>query len=274
MHAVGIYKGDRTEVGYYLITDEGTFCTCPEIISGEDLIPSLYPKIALNDNRTFYTIWNDTGNVIFRRGSYDENGDLIWDPQIVVSNDRYAVFPDIAVSETFVSVVWDNHDGENRTILTRHSNDGSSTFCSDDTPTVSVRAGEPSIELFRNRLHIVWSEEISEKGEIFYRQGILPEIRKEDNRPKSYDLKQNYPNPFNAGTTINFDLSIREHVVLRVYNFLGKLVTTLLDDIQEAGDSKSRLPITFDGSNLPSGVYFYRITTLSFTSTKKMILIR
>lgn len=270
MHAVGIYKGDRTEVGYYLITDEGTFCTCPEIISGEDLIPSLYPKIALNDNRTFYTIWNDTGNVIFRRGSYDENGDLIWDPQIVVSNDRYAVFPDIAVSETFVSVVWDNHDGENRTILTRHSNDGSSTFCSDDTPTVSVRAGEPSIELFRNRLHIVWSEEISEKGEIFYRQGILPEIRKEDNRPKSYDLKQNYPNPANGNTHIEYDLQFPGHVTLILYNILGQKKSSVVDEFQEVNTYKK----SFDVNQFSSGVYFYQLRTGYFTATKKSVIIR
>ena len=274
IHAVGIYDGERTEVGYYQITEGGAFSIGPEVISSEDLVASLYPKIAINDNRTFYIVWNDTGNVIFRRGGYDENGDLIWDNQFVISNDRYAVFPDIAVSGTYISTAWDNQDGEKRTILTRHSTDGSTSFCPTETPTMSMRAGEPSIELLRNRLHIVWSEEINEKGDVYYRQGVLPETRKVENNPITYALKQNYPNPFTAGTRLKFDLWTREHVVIRVYNLLGQLVATLLDDFQEAGDSNSRLPITFDGSNLPSGVYFYSITTPYFTSTKKMILIR
>jgi hypothetical protein len=99
-------------------------------------------------------------------------------------------------------------------------------------------------------------------------------VRISPTMPERFSLKQNYPNPFNSGTRINFDLPKREHVVIKVYNFLGQLVATLLDDIQEAGNAELRSPITFDGSNLPSGVYFYRIITSSFSSTKKMILIR
>lgn len=92
--------------------------------------------------------------------------------------------------------------------------------------------------------------------------------------PQGYALHPNYPNPFNAGTFITFDLPRSEHVTIRVYSVLGQLVATLLDGNQTAGVADSRSPIVFDGIDLPSGVYFYRITTPSFTATRKMVLLR
>jgi serine protease AprX len=92
--------------------------------------------------------------------------------------------------------------------------------------------------------------------------------------PKIYALYQNYPNPFNSGTKIIFDLPRQEHVVIKVYNLLGQVVKTLVDDIQDAGVAKLRPPVVFDASNLPSGVYFYRLSTPSFSATKKMVYIR
>jgi hypothetical protein len=87
--------------------------------------------------------------------------------------------------------------------------------------------------------------------------------------PSKFDLKQNYPNPFNPSTSIRFDLSKNSNVTLKVYNVLGKEVATLLNnDFVTAGTKE----VSFDASNLSSGVYFYRLTAGSFTSTKKMIL--
>ena len=92
--------------------------------------------------------------------------------------------------------------------------------------------------------------------------------------PKTYALQQNYPNPFNPTTKITYDLPRREHVIIQVFTILGELVATLVDEIQDAGVASSRPPVTFDGSNLPSGVYLYRLTTPSFSATRKMMLIR
>ncbi len=92
--------------------------------------------------------------------------------------------------------------------------------------------------------------------------------------PKGFALYQNYPNPFNPSTKITYDLTRREHVSIRVYDVLGRLVATLVDEIQDAGTANSRAPVIFNGDNLPSGVYFYRIITPSFTATRKMMLIR
>ena len=92
--------------------------------------------------------------------------------------------------------------------------------------------------------------------------------------PQGFALMQNYPNPFNPETRITYDLPRREHVRLQVFNVLGQIVATLVDEIQEAGNASSRPAAIFNAAQQPSGVYFYRITTPSFTLTKKMMLIR
>ena len=86
----------------------------------------------------------------------------------------------------------------------------------------------------------------------------------------SYRLFQNYPNPFNPSTNIDFSVSASGKVTIKVFDILGKEIKTLLDEYKESG----RYHITFDGTNLPSGIYFYKITANNFSSTKKMVLIK
>lgn len=88
--------------------------------------------------------------------------------------------------------------------------------------------------------------------------------------PESFSLEQNYPNPFNPTTTITFDLPVQSDVNLTVYNTLGQEVTTLINEVKQAG----RHHIVFDASNLPSGVYIYRINAGLYTGTKKMVLVK
>ena len=88
--------------------------------------------------------------------------------------------------------------------------------------------------------------------------------------PKKFALHQNYPNPFNPTTTIAYDLPKPEHVTLRVYNVLGRLVYSLVDRKQAAG----RYTVQFNASSLASGLYFYRIHAGSFVVTKKLMLIK
>ena len=85
-----------------------------------------------------------------------------------------------------------------------------------------------------------------------------------------YSLDQNYPNPFNPSTTIRYGLPNRARVTLAVFNTLGQQVTILQNGEKDAGHHE----VKFDGSNLPSGVYFYRIEAGSFVQTCKLILLR
>ena len=88
--------------------------------------------------------------------------------------------------------------------------------------------------------------------------------------PEDYSLAQNYPNPFNPSTTINFALPQASKVVLKIYDVLGREVATLLNSEKAAGNYQ----VDFDASKLASGVYVYTINAGSFTSTKKMMLMK
>ena len=88
--------------------------------------------------------------------------------------------------------------------------------------------------------------------------------------PDQYDLSQNYPNPFNPETKINFSLPVKQYVSLKVYNALGELVKELVNEFREAGSYS----VTFDGSDLSSGVYIYRLETEDFVMNKKMTLLK
>jgi len=88
--------------------------------------------------------------------------------------------------------------------------------------------------------------------------------------PKNYSLTQNYPNPFNPTTLINYSIPSPGLVTLKIFDVLGKVVKTLVNSEQAAGNYK----VTFNASNLSSGVYFYRIEANRFVSTKKMLLLK
>lgn len=93
--------------------------------------------------------------------------------------------------------------------------------------------------------------------------------------PEKYNLKQNYPNPFNPSTTIEFAVPSKEHVSLTIYNILGQVVTTLVDEELPAGSYK----VDWDGTDqrgnkVASGVYTYKLTTSSVELSKKMVLVK
>ncbi len=88
--------------------------------------------------------------------------------------------------------------------------------------------------------------------------------------PKEFALGQNYPNPFNPTTTVSFAISHLSFVTLSVYDVLGRQVATLVNGMQEPGYKT----ITWDASSMPSGLYFYKLTAGTYTSVRKMVLIK
>lgn len=90
-------------------------------------------------------------------------------------------------------------------------------------------------------------------------------------RPVEYSLLQNYPNPFNPSTTITFALKNTEYATVTIYNLLGQAVATLFRGVANAND---RYSLSFDGTNRPSGVYFYTLRSASSNAAKKMILMK
>jgi hypothetical protein len=88
---------------------------------------------------------------------------------------------------------------------------------------------------------------------------------------KDFKLEQNRPNPFNPTTSIEYELLKESHVTLKVYDLIGREITTLVDQTQQKG----QYSVDFDASkysNLTSGIYFYKLTTEKYTDVRKMIL--
>jgi hypothetical protein len=94
------------------------------------------------------------------------------------------------------------------------------------------------------------------------------EVEVEINQPSVFVLNQNYPNPFNPSTNIKYSIPENGMVTLKVYDLLGREVSTLVNDYQQAGT----FDVVFDGSNLASGVYYYQLITADLTATKKLML--
>ncbi|MDP2364940.1 MAG: T9SS type A sorting domain-containing protein, partial [Ignavibacteria bacterium] len=88
--------------------------------------------------------------------------------------------------------------------------------------------------------------------------------------PEYYRLSQNYPNPFNPSTKIDYDLPVDGLVTLEVFNIVGERVSVLVNELQTKGMHST----TFNASSLPSGIYFYSLSSLNYFKTKKMILIK
>jgi len=93
---------------------------------------------------------------------------------------------------------------------------------------------------------------------------------KDKRTPTSFVLSQNYPNPFNPSTNISFSIPSRSFVTLKIYDMLGREVTTIVSEEMSAG-SYSR---QWNATDIPSGVYFYRLQAGNFNQTKKLILLK
>ncbi|NCQ17689.1 MAG: hypothetical protein COZ80_08360 [Ignavibacteria bacterium CG_4_8_14_3_um_filter_37_9] len=107
-------------------------------------------------------------------------------------------------------------------------------------------------------------------GIILLRNNKLTGIGSEGNLPVRFALYQNYPNPFNSSTKIKYSIPNSAKVSIKVYDVLGKEVTTLMNEFQNTGTHE----IEFDASKLSSGLYFYRIISGIYSETRKMILLR
>jgi photosystem II stability/assembly factor-like uncharacterized protein len=107
-------------------------------------------------------------------------------------------------------------------------------------------------------------------GSVLRYQNITGVVERLPELPKAFSLRQNYPNPFNPQTAIEYELRYKDFVILKVYDVAGREIQTLVDQVQEAGVYRVR----FDGSELPTGIYFYKLRTKQFTETKAMNLIK
>ncbi len=109
-------------------------------------------------------------------------------------------------------------------------------------------------------------------GDWMYHSATIATVGVDENPTlvNNFNLEQNYPNPFNPSTTIKYSVAERSNVNIKVYDMLGKEVANLVNTVKEAGSHE----VSFNASNLASGMYVYTITAGNFTSSKKMMLMK
>lgn len=100
--------------------------------------------------------------------------------------------------------------------------------------------------------------------------GIVVSTEEESELVKEFELSQNYPNPFNPTTVISFRLTESGFTTLKVYDMLGREVSTLLNENMTSGTHD----VSFNGSNLSSGIYIYQLSSKGNTITRRMTLIK
>ncbi|MEO6696087.1 MAG: T9SS type A sorting domain-containing protein [Ignavibacteria bacterium] len=143
---------------------------------------------------------------------------------------------------------------------------------------LSTKLCKGSNNLYRFRM--LWEKKVNGRIALIesHMDDFLASVIKTSNlTPDNFYLSQNYPNPFNPKTIIKYSIPTTQFTILKVYNALGKEVSTLVDKKQNAGTYE----VDFNGEGLPSGIYFYILTVHSdkletgdFIDTKRMILLK
>ncbi|MBI5215405.1 MAG: T9SS type A sorting domain-containing protein [Ignavibacteriae bacterium] len=218
--------------------------------------------------------WND----LLYKDSVSRYGSILWDTSgcnFIVQWDSLATFDALAnpIQDEFVFRVVMNRC--NRTIEFQYDNVGVAGL--DSTALIGFQAdtipalGNRSPWSFINRRAAPCSP-IPHNGSCFkIRQPNSLDVSSLGNqRPLEFAMIQNYPNPFNPTTNFGLRIANFELVTLKVYDVLGREVATILNEKKEPGE----YTIEWDASNVPSGIYFYKMTAGKFSDVKKLLLIK
>ncbi len=229
-------------IGLLDVTTERMSTALPPQPQGLELANPSFSKTT--QNRFAFDYWDESSgeDYVLAANFSTSNIGVVTGPQDVLGYPSYSADDDTIVFHTTTYYQFDQHDAVEKMPLLADQITGSGI-----PQSHSIDATYP-----------VWFVIGSRVSEVKH----VPEI------PTSDGLMQNYPNPFNPSTTIRYQLNAAGHVTLKVYDVLGREVAMLVDERQSAGTHT----VTFDASELASGVYFYRVSANGFTETKKMIL--
>jgi hypothetical protein len=298
-------NGSSSSIYYDKSTDGGTtFGT--DIIISTGTSPTLpnsaptFPSIAADisggpRNGYLYTVFSDSRNgdpdVFLCRSTNNGNN---WSAPVRVNNDavsngKLQYWPWIGVNDNGnIAIIWlDTRNTADNTIFEAYlarSFDGGLTFTNEllssqpsptSVPGSNVRFGDYiCIDYWKNKIVPVWTDERAGGYNMdIYTANINTVVGVEPvakNVPDEYKLYQNYPNPFNPTTNIKYQIKNSGYVSVKVFDILGKEIETLVNEKQFPGSYE----VKFDGSNLPSGVYFYKLESDRFSEVKKLILLK
>jgi len=178
--------------------------------------------------------------------------------------------------EDRVEIAWDdNEDKDFQFYAIYRSTDSEfnpDTMNTATYTTIESSFDDASVELGKTYYYSIvavdFSGNKSEYSENIF--ALVTDIASDMEIPTVYELGQNYPNPFNPSTVIKFSLPESGLVTLKVFNILGQEIMTLVNEVRAVGNYE----VSFDASNLTTGMYVYRIESGEFTATKKMMLVK
>ncbi|MHB8580205.1 MAG: T9SS type A sorting domain-containing protein [Ignavibacteriaceae bacterium] len=176
--------------------------------------------------------------------------------------------------KSFFNIAWNASSGASGNALNLSGPGLDTTIASPDTLAVldSLRLKPKSSYTISVDAYNAYGDttNATNNGVVFYTPTITGIFDKQNNTPNTFKLYQNYPNPFNPTTILKYSIPKSSIVTIKVYDLIGREVAVLVNEEKPAGDYS----ITFNASNLASGIYFYNMQAGSFEKTQKMILLK
>jgi uncharacterized delta-60 repeat protein len=245
--------------------------------------PSAYLKdLTIDNNNNIYVAGVSDSSQMgwdFTTLKYNNNGDWQWikryrnafnssDGANAITVDRF--------NNVYVTGETDNNTPWHQYLTVKYSSDGAFNWAATYNNNISFNYNHEGIKVGTDSIGNVYVTGNSEGNgtgmDIATIKYSAPSgIRNLSNEiPKECKLYQNYPNPFNPTTNIKYQIQKSNFVEVKVYDILGKSIASLVNEKQSPGTYE----VQFNGGNLPSGIYFYKLRTGDFVQVKKMLMIK
>ena len=266
----GKFSPERAQYEYYTIaaTTNSDSMTA-ELVINEFMASN---ETTVTDQNGEYDDWielyNNTDTDISLSGYFlsDDGDDLsLW------------AFPDTTISANGYLIVWADKDEDQAGLHAdlKLSSSGESIYLSNSDTTIidEVNFGEQTDDISYGRFPNGTGSFIQMTPTFGFENGdgtTGMETEERIQTPNEFTLQQNYPNPFNPSTTIQFTLPVASKATLKIYNVIGQLVTTLVDQHLTQGSHEFQ----WQAFNMPSGIYYYSLKSGTYSETKKMVLMK
>ena len=267
-------RDNDREIYFKISTDNGTNWS-GDIRLTNSVGESEAPTLAVEESN-LNVVWSDSRNGIGNGEVYykkSTDAGLNWSEDIRITNTTVnSGRTSIAVSSNFVHISWN----EVWEIYYTRSTDQGSTWETETRITNNSSYSENSfVGTSDSAVHLIWQDNPANNDDIYYKRNptgniITDVVCISNNFPTEFKLEQNYPNPFNPSTRIQYAISSRQFVQLKVYDVLGNEVATLVNEEKPAG----MYNVQFTMHNLSSGIYFYQLKAGNYFETKKMIYLK
>jgi len=244
---------------------------------------ALWPSVAMNSSGQSVIVWVDSRNGVQIFGQlFNSNGNPVGENFQISDTphggDIYSR-PEVAMrTDGSFMVVWTDSINVPQAFRAKgrqYNANGTPAGEPYVIPSIDILSGYPDIATDGSAYYLTWMDNRLNREFInVYAKKIgtaVTSVTGDDPElPRSVTLYSAYPNPFNPSTRIEYSVPESQHVILKIFDVLGREITTLVNEVKTPG----RHEVTFNADPLPSGVYLYRIEAGGFTQTRRMVLLR